>query len=98
MRRTPLRRVSKRQAGVVRLRVALRDLALARDGRRCQARVVARCAPGLTAHHLQPSGWGGADFLENLITVCTGPGSCHAWIHAHESDAIERGLLRRRSP
>jgi len=54
----------------------LRDLAVSRDGHKCQ-----RCGSSkrLTAHHKIPRTESGADALDNLKTVCD---ACHIKEHS----------------
>lgn len=63
----------------------------ARDQHQCQSchvPVFVTCANPLQraeVHHIQFRSKGGADAMQNLITICA---ECHAKIHAHELDVI----------
>jgi 5-methylcytosine-specific restriction endonuclease McrA len=53
----------------------LRQLALRRDGWRCQS---CGTMSNLEVHHKQFRGHSGHDYEENLITLCC---TCHAFVH-----------------
>lgn len=96
-RRTPLQRSSPirqrrhRSLAVppdIYLEIARRDEGCV--GRRLVPEVA--CFGRLDPHHLLRRSQGGSDAASNLVILCR---SCHDWVHAHPSLAIERGLLRR---
>jgi 5-methylcytosine-specific restriction protein A len=58
----------------------LRDACLARDYNQC---VACTGTNRLTAHHLKPRAEGGADVLDNLLTLC---GSCHSRLERGDHD------------
>jgi len=50
-----------------------------------------------SVHHLLLRARGGADIIENVITLCgTGTTGCHGWVHAHPAAATASGWMRSR--
>jgi len=95
-RRAPLRRTSRRTAGIP---DDVRERLFVRTQGRCEAPAIA-AARGCdlhgqcfrTAHdphHLLRSRDGGPDTLDNLLAVCR---QCHAWIHDDLPRAARYGL------
>lgn len=68
----------------------LRPVVFARDSWRCQARSSVCTGDAHQAHHRKMRSRGGADTLDNLVSVCM---SCHRYLHEHPKWAAERGLL-----
>lgn len=93
MRRTPLRRQSKRRAespigDVPRL---VREQVMARAGYRCEVRGEdCEGSYGLALHHRLRRSQGGEHDSANLICVCPAD---HALIHNHPERAYALGLL-----
>lgn len=77
---------------------AVRELVAERDEYRC-----VRCGgvwhwAGFSIHHrhMRSHGFPKLNSPENLIVLCgsgTAMDSCHAWVHAHPSEAYEMGWL-----
>ena len=65
----------------------LRPKVFDRDGRGCMR---CRARQRLQAHHRLPTGRGGADTMENLVTLCE---RCHNWVHRHPDESRALGLL-----
>lgn len=88
----------------------LRRLRFTMDGGRCQAHGMHadRCPDRLdghawVVHHVHPRSHGGADTIENLITVWNGEtrfgaGGCHQRIHTDQTEAQLLGLLDLKGP
>ena len=107
MKRTPLRRYTplkaktplKRGEPIKRTRgkpvpSSLYQQVLARD-LGCKARDTVRqirCFGRIDPHHILPRGRGGADTLENLVSLCR---AHHDWVHDHPAESYDLGLLRR---
>ena len=73
----------------------LREQVIARD-RGCAAEGLVpslRCWGRLDPHHIQRRSQGGADSLQNLITLCR---AHHDYVHANPAWSAEQGLLARR--
>jgi hypothetical protein len=51
-----------------------------------------RCMGRIDPHHILPRGRGGADTLENLVSLCR---AHHDWVHDHPAESYDLGLLRR---
>jgi len=109
VKRTPLRRYTplkaktplKRGEPIKRSRSkpvpsSLYQQVLARD-LGCKARDTVRqirCFGRIDPHHILPRGRGGADTLENLVSLCR---AHHDWVHDHPAESYDLGLLRRSS-
>lgn len=86
VRRTPLRKVSKKKVAENR---ELRKIKVHMG----EINYCARCkkqAFWLHAHHLKPKGRGGKTEAANLVWVDP---ICHEWIHAHPLEAEKEGWL-----
>ena len=98
MKRTPLRKVSKKRAKINRERQRLVEQELG-ERTSCEAGAtiylntgVACCRARATELHepLMRSRGGSSLDPENTIAICRG---CHRWIHDHPETATELGLL-----
>ena len=70
VKRSRLRRIS-RKAQLDRIRLAvLRTAVLRREGGRCQARLLGACAGPLDLHHVLSRGRGGKHEYDNLALLC----------------------------
>lgn len=88
-RRTPLARVSKKQARKAADWFQIRRWCLERAQGRCEV-----CGDrAWHAHHILPRSAGGRDDLSNLLAVCH---SCHRRVHDNPQWAYEHGYLRSR--
>lgn len=95
MRRTPLRRVSKKRAAADRVLAHARAQVKRRSWGRCEAEFSQYCTRrGTQAHHVRRRSQGGTDTPDNLLWVCT---PCHSAIHAEPQRAAALGLLHTRT-
>jgi 5-methylcytosine-specific restriction protein A len=95
MRRSPLRRVSKKRAAANRVLAKAALLVRARSLGACEAAFSAYCTSrGTQAHHVVRRSQGGQDTPQNLLWVCT---PCHTAIHAQPEAARAAKLLRTRT-
>lgn len=92
MKRTPLRKVSAKQAKINRTRSTIRKQLESLRGQLCQAHTP-ECQHWYSdMHEIVPRGRGGsATDPDNILLVCRG---CHRWIHDHPVEAKERGLTK----
>jgi hypothetical protein len=63
-----------------------------RSGGRCEARTEVCTGGGYFLHHKVMRSHGGSHSEGNLLDCCR---SCHDYIHAHPTEAYERGWLIR---
>lgn len=71
LRRTRIRRVSKKRAKKLRDRQPLRDALQRRSGGRCEVRFSPYCTGvGQGPHHKKKESQGGSDTLENCLWSC----------------------------
>lgn len=93
MKRTPMRRKSKKRGGVdVWRRNIIIQLVKDRGGD-CEARTSACAGQAVDAHEKLRRGQGGSIVdPANIILVCR---ECHDYIHAHPAESYESGWLFR---
>jgi hypothetical protein len=93
VKRTPLKRMSRKQKVKKRLWQQARRETESRANGWCEAHIDGVCVGrGCHAHHIRRRAQGGADDPSNLAWVCA---PCHDWIHRHPWSAYEQGLLAR---
>ena len=99
MKRTPLRRISKKRAKVQRQRARMVSEELAKR-ELCEAGSIiylhgkqARCAGLAVELHEPLTRARGGSILDpdNTVAICR---NCHRWIHDHPEAATELGLLK----
>lgn len=78
MKRSSLRRVSKKQAIELRRRDSLRQVLLVRSGGRCEICHKPADWRGLSLHHVKYLSHGGKTEESNCVLAC---GSCHSERH-----------------
>lgn len=98
MKRSPLRRVSRRKAAADRVYARNRLQALERDQWTCQLAVRMdghHCTGRLHVHHIRLRSQGGSHDPDNLVTLCGGPGAgnAHDWVHNNPAEAALFGLI-----
>lgn len=93
MRRTPLRRISTKNAAKERELAAAKAHVRWRSNGLCEARTPA-CPEGwhrgVHVHHLVPRSKSVDHSPDNLRLCCE---ASHSWIHSHPAEARQRGLL-----
>lgn len=93
LKRTPMRRRSRRQEERARTLAAAADEVRRRANGLCEARFSVECrVRGSQAHHVLRRSQGGTDDPGNLLWVCA---RCHAEIHLFPTNAVRHGLLGR---
>ncbi len=98
-RSAPLRRTPLKRGGPIKSKgkshAVPKDIyaqVVARDNG-CAARTAVReisCDGRLDPHHIQRRSQGGADTVENLVTLCR---AHHRWVHEHPALSKSLGLL-----
>lgn len=66
-----------------------------RAGNCCE---ICRLRPIGCFHHRLLRSQGGFGTLENGMALCSGPGSCHEWIHNNTGESYELGYLIEMQP
>jgi hypothetical protein len=71
-----------------------RTLVRERSGGMCEARVKDVCkGPGMSMHHRNKAGQGGAWTPANILHLCgDGTTGCHGWIEANPASSRRKGL------
>lgn len=97
MKRTPIRRVSKKKAKADRVYAKARQAVFARAGWECEANVEGICPPGAhraeVVHHRRLRSQGGTHDLSNLVALCD---TAHRWAHDNPLAAQQLGLIETR--
>jgi len=92
MKRTPIRRASKKKNSESATRRELLKRLVDERGEECQARTTTCTGFAVDAHEvLQRSAQGSAVDPENILLICR---PCHNYIHQHPGESFERGWLR----
>lgn len=92
MKRTELRRVSRRRRKADRERAKLRAVLLEERGAWCQARLLHCDGPWTDLHEIKLRSRGGSiTDPANILCVCR---SCHTFITDHPKWALKRGFVR----
>lgn len=94
LKRTPIKRVSKKKAKADRGYAKARQVVLARAGWECEANVEGICKPGPHpaehVHHRRLRSQGGTHDPSNLMALCH---PAHDFAHANPAAAVELGLI-----
>lgn len=94
LRRTPLRRVSAKNAAKERQLAEAKKHVRWRANGMCEGNVVGVCPDGrhrgVHVHHVRPRSRGVDHSPDNLRLLCS---EAHGWAHAHPAEARARGLL-----
>jgi 5-methylcytosine-specific restriction endonuclease McrA len=93
MKRTPLRRQSRRHRAGQRQWSRVTAQRIAECGGRCQVAGPGCEGAAREGHHILARSQGGKHEAGNVLVVC---GVCHRWIHEHPAEAVARGFLRTR--
>jgi len=96
MKRSPLRRISKKRQAEAPERERVRLATFARDNWTCllwkQDDIAGPCVGPLTFHHLKKASAGGAYTTENGATLCAGH---NTWVEDNPRLATKMGLVIR---
>ena len=91
MKRTSLRRVSKKKAAADRVYTVNRRVCLERAGHRCEAYIEGVCTGRAeVVHHKLRRSQGGGHDLDNLAALCD---ACHRFLHDNPEVGYRYGLL-----
>lgn len=94
MRRTPLRRVSKKRRRIMAQDAAFKRQLIDERGPFCEARMFVHhdcnAHQGLDLHHVLQRSMGGTTTRTNTLLVCR---NAHMWVHDHVRESTHLGLL-----
>jgi hypothetical protein len=94
VRRTPIRRRSKKESERLRRYDRARTIVMETANGMCEA-VTNRCmGPAGQVHHRRGRDGELVDDLDNLLAVCY---ACHDYIHSHPHESYERGWMIKRN-
>jgi len=94
LRRTPIRRRSKKESERLRRYDRARAIVMETAEGMCEAATPRCVGPAGQVHHRQGRDGDLVDDLDNLLAVCY---ACHDYIHSHPHESYERGWMIRRN-